>query len=65
MTYDEFKSRFPVCAKVRFLSGIHKKHCLHVIGYIDSENVVVFKYYINGKGWYFYAADIEEINFFI
>lgn len=65
MTYDEFKSRFRVGAKVRFLSGIHKKHYLHVIGYIDSESVVVFKYYINGKGWYFYAADIEEINFFI
>lgn len=65
MTYDEFKSRFRVGAKVRFLSGIHKKYTIHVIGYIDSESVVVFKYYINGKGWYFYAADIEEINFFI
>lgn len=60
MTYEEFKSTFPVGSKFKIIGGSRKV----VVGFLDDEKLVVTRYHRNNSSGYRYEVmDAEDIAF--
>lgn len=59
MTYDEFKTTFPVGSKLRILNG----KVQHVIGYHDAEQIAILKWWRGSRyGWEYVVFAAGEMK---
>ena len=61
MTYEEFKSTFPVGSKFKIMAGRRKE----VVDFLDDEKLAVTKYRCNssGSGYRYEVMGAEDIAF--
>ena len=58
MTYEEFKTTFPVGSSLR----VFERRPRHVVGYHDSEKVAVLKWWSNqNDGWEYEILTSDEM----
>lgn len=63
MTYDEFKTAFPVGAKVRITPFNHLRP-RHVVAYHDNEKVVMLKWRLGlNYGWNYEPLTHDKLEY--